>query len=56
MDAFIQNNRLDSVSQVMGYHPDYLRIFLSTQHFLLREDGPLSRDYRHYIAILVSSY
>ncbi|KAK3782685.1 hypothetical protein RRG08_037688 [Elysia crispata] len=55
MDAFIQNNRLDSVSQVMGYHPDYLRIFLSTQHFLLREDGPLSYDYRHYIAIMAAA-
>ncbi|RUS75477.1 hypothetical protein EGW08_016761 [Elysia chlorotica] len=55
MDAFLQNNRLDSVSQVMGYHPDYLRIFLSTQHFLLREDGPLSYDYRHYIAIMAAA-
>ncbi|GFO05705.1 sestrin-like protein [Plakobranchus ocellatus] len=55
MDAFIQNNRLDCVSQVMGYHPDYLRIFLSTQNFLLREDGPLSYEYRHYIAILAAA-
>ncbi|GFS22754.1 sestrin-1 [Elysia marginata] len=55
MDAFIENNRLDGVSQVMGYHPDYLRIFMSTQHFLLREDGPLSHDYRQYIAIMAAA-
>uniref|UniRef100_A0A2C9JWA9 Sestrin n=1 Tax=Biomphalaria glabrata TaxID=6526 RepID=A0A2C9JWA9_BIOGL len=55
MDAFIQNNRLDHVSQVMGYHPDYLRNFLTTQNYLLREDGPLPYDYRHYIAIIAAA-
>jgi sestrin len=55
MDAFIQNHRLDHISQVMGYHPDYLRNFLTTQNFLLREDGPLSYDYRHYIAMIASA-
>ena len=50
----MQNNRLEQVSQVMGYHPDYLRNFLTTQNFLLREDGPLSYEYRHYIAVMVS--
>jgi len=55
IDAFIQNNRLDHVTQVMGYHPDYLDCFLRTQQFLLRGDGPLPYHYRHYIAVLVSS-
>ncbi|CAG5121628.1 unnamed protein product [Candidula unifasciata] len=54
-DAFIQNHRLDHVSQVMGYHPDYLRNFHTTQNFILREDGPLPYDYRHYIAIIASA-
>ncbi|CAL1534141.1 unnamed protein product [Lymnaea stagnalis] len=55
MDAFMQNNRLDHISQVMGYHPDYLRNFLTTQNYLLSEDGPLPYDYRHYIAIIAAA-
>ncbi|XP_066250679.1 sestrin homolog [Euwallacea similis] len=54
VDAFLQNNRLDHVSQVMGYHPSYLEQFLKTQHFILRGDGPLPFDYRHYIAIMAA--
>ncbi|XP_060535774.1 sestrin homolog isoform X1 [Cylas formicarius] len=53
-DAFLQNNRLDHVSQVMGYHPSYLEHFLRTQNFILRGDGPLPFDYRHYIAIMAA--
>ncbi|XP_019871631.2 sestrin homolog [Aethina tumida] len=52
--AFLQNNRLDHVSQVMGYHPSYLDHFLKTQNFILRGDGPLPYDYRHYIAIMAA--
>ncbi|GJQ67870.1 hypothetical protein Trydic_g16632 [Trypoxylus dichotomus] len=54
VDAFLQNNRLDHVSQVMGYHPSYLDHFLKTQGFILRGDGPLPYDYRHYIAIMAA--
>lgn len=54
VDAFLQNNRLDHVSQVMGYHPSYLDHFLKTQNFILRGDGPLPFDYRHYIAIMAA--
>jgi len=38
----------------MGYHPHYLENFLRTQHFILRGDGPLPYDYRHYIAIMAA--
>lgn len=55
VDAFLQNNRLDHVSQVMGYHKTYLDHFLKTQNFILRGDGPLPYDHRHYIAIMVSA-
>lgn len=55
VDAFLQSNRLDHVTQVMGYHPIYLDHFLKTQSFILRGDGPLPYDYRHYIAIMVSN-
>ena len=54
IDAFIQNNRLDNVTQLMGYHPEYLDCFLKTQQYLLRGDGPLPYHFRHYIAIMVS--
>ncbi|KAL0280570.1 UNVERIFIED_CONTAM: hypothetical protein PYX00_001829 [Menopon gallinae] len=54
IDAFLQNNRLDHVTQVMGYHPLYLDIFLKTQNFILRGDGPLPYDYRHFIAIMAA--
>ena len=54
VDAFLHNNRLEHMIQVMGYHPQYLEAFLKTQQYILRGDGPLSYDYRHYIAIMVS--
>ena len=53
VDAFLHNNRLEHITQVIGYHPQYLESFLKTQQYLLRGDGPLPYDYRHYIAIMV---
>ncbi|CAC5391703.1 SESN1_3 [Mytilus coruscus] len=55
IDAFLQNNRLDHLTQLMGYHPTYLENFLRTQQYLLRGDGPLPFHYRHYIAIMAAS-
>ncbi|XP_064629105.1 sestrin-1-like isoform X2 [Lineus longissimus] len=55
VDAFLQNNRLEHMVQVMGYHPEYLDCFLRTQHYMLRGDGPLPYEYRHYIAILAAA-
>lgn len=54
VDNFWPKSRLDHVSLVMGYHPSYLNHFLKTQNFILKGDGPLPYDYRHYIAIMVS--
>jgi len=53
-DAFLQTNRLDHVSQVMGYHPKYLEKFMNTQNYILRGDGPLPYSHRHYIAIMAA--
>ena len=53
VDAFLHNNRLEHMVQVMGYHPKYLESFLKAQDTMLRGDGPLPYDYRHYIAIMV---
>jgi sestrin len=55
VDAFLHNNRLEHMVQVMGYHPQYLDCFLKAQHYMLRGDGPLSYEYRHYIAIMAAA-
>lgn len=55
VDSFLQNNRLENFIQVMAYHPQYVESFLRAHNHLLRGDGPLPYDYRHYIAIMASS-
>ncbi|XP_062855874.1 sestrin-3 [Trichomycterus rosablanca] len=47
--------RLDTVSQQMASHPQYLESFLRTQHYILNMDGPLPHPYRHYIAIMAAA-
>ncbi|KAG7265001.1 hypothetical protein CRUP_016726 [Coryphaenoides rupestris] len=54
-DAFVSLGRLDNISLVMGFHPQYLEGFLRTQHYLLQMDGPLSLHYRHYIGIMAAA-
>lgn len=53
MKALANRGRLDTVSQQMASHPQYLESFLRTQHYILYMDGPLPLPYRHYIAIMV---
>ncbi|XP_041076349.1 sestrin-3-like isoform X1 [Polyodon spathula] len=53
--ALASRGRLDSVTQQMGYHPQYLDSFLRTQHYILHMDGPLPFHYRHYIAIMAAA-
>lgn len=52
-DSFAALGRLDNVTLVMVFHPQYLESFLKTQHYLLQMDGPLPLHYRHYIGIMV---
>lgn len=52
-DSFATLGRLDNVTLVMVFHPQYLESFLKTQHYLLQMDGPLPLHYRHYIGIMV---
>ncbi|XP_051265766.1 sestrin-1 isoform X2 [Dicentrarchus labrax] len=54
-DAFAALGRLDNISLVMSFHPQYLESFLRTQHYLLQMDGPLSLHYRHYIGIMAAA-
>ena len=46
---------LEHVMNVMAYHPKYLQCFQRTHYYLMHEDGSLPFDYRHYIAIMVST-
>ncbi|XP_028816514.1 sestrin-3 isoform X2 [Denticeps clupeoides] len=55
MKALVSRGRLDSVSQQMASHPQYLESFLRTQHYILYMDGPLPLHYRHYIAIMAAA-
>ncbi|KAG2468402.1 SESN1 protein, partial [Polypterus senegalus] len=54
-DTFSTLGRLDNISLVMGFHPQYLESFLKTQHYLLQMDGPLPLDHRHYIGIMAAA-
>lgn len=52
--CFDETNPIEHVIQAMYYHPRYLASFLNTHQYLLRGNGPLPYDYRHYIAIMAS--
>lgn len=53
-DAFHTDLRVSHLVQLMGYHPEYLEIFLRAHNLLMHGDGPLAFHVRVYIAILVS--
>lgn len=53
-DVFSDLGRLDNITLVMVFHPQYFESFLKTQHYLLQMDGPLPACYQHYIGIMVS--
>lgn len=46
---------LEHVMSVMSFHPKYLHCFQQTHYYLMHEDGSLPFQYRHYIAVMVSS-
>lgn len=55
IEVFIQNQRLDNLSSVLGLHPRYLSAFQQTQEFMMKKDGPLPFEYRHYLAIMAAA-
>uniref|UniRef100_UPI00398EDF0B sestrin-1 isoform X2 n=1 Tax=Pristiophorus japonicus TaxID=55135 RepID=UPI00398EDF0B len=55
IEAFATLGRLDNITLLMGFHPQYLDSFLKTQHYLMQVDGPLPYHYRHYIAIMAAA-
>lgn len=54
-DSFTALGRLDNITLVMVFHPQYLESFLKTQHYLLQMDGPLPLHHRHYIGIMAAA-
>ncbi|XP_058422483.1 sestrin-1 isoform X4 [Diceros bicornis minor] len=54
-DSFAALGRLDNITLVMVFHPQYLESFLKTQHYLLQMDGPLPLHFRHYIGIMAAA-
>ncbi|KAK5605110.1 hypothetical protein CRENBAI_026532 [Crenichthys baileyi] len=55
IDSFLSLGRVDHLTMVMALHPSYLSCFLRTQHALFELDGPLPRDWRHYISIMAAA-
>ncbi|XP_048349044.1 sestrin-1 isoform X2 [Sphaerodactylus townsendi] len=54
-ESFTTLGRLDNITLVMVFHPQYLESFLKTQHYLLQMDGPLPLHYRHYLGIMAAA-
>jgi len=44
----------DPVLRYMAQHTEYQAVFQRTQHFLMRGDGPLHFDMRHYVGIMAA--
>ena len=49
------DSRLGTLERVLGMHPSYLRVQLATNRTLMRGDGPLPRDWRHFVAMLATT-
>ncbi|GCB69385.1 sestrin-3-like isoform X1 [Scyliorhinus torazame] len=55
LEEYSTTGHLDNVTRIMGLHPQYLESFLRTQYYILRMDGPLPFEYRHYLAIMAAA-
>ncbi|EDO38575.1 predicted protein [Nematostella vectensis] len=55
VDSFLFNGRVPNVTCIIGVHPQYLDWNARTEYFLMRGEGPLPYDWRHYIAIMAAS-
>ncbi|KAM4549933.1 sestrin-2 isoform 1-T1 [Fundulus diaphanus] len=55
IESFLSLGRVDHLTTIMALHPSYLSCFLKTQHALFELDGPLPRDWRHYISVLAAA-
>ncbi|XP_014909650.1 sestrin-2 isoform X1 [Poecilia latipinna] len=55
VESFLSLGRVDHLTMVMALHPSYLSCFLRTQHALFELDGPLPRDWRHYVSVMAAA-
>ncbi len=53
IDVFLESGRVSNLTRVLALHPSYFVKYYTTFNFIMRDDGPLSPDWRNYIAILV---
>lgn len=45
----------DHVTKVIRMHPKYFEHYIKTHRFIMYEDGPLSYQYRNYLAIMAAA-
>ncbi|XP_072433943.1 sestrin-3-like isoform X3 [Chiloscyllium punctatum] len=55
LEEYSTTRHSDNTTRIMGLHPQYLESFLRTQYYILRMDGPLPFEYRHYLAIMAAA-
>eukprot|EP01134_Creolimax_fragrantissima_P006797 CFRG6797T1 len=54
-DMFMHDGKVTHMVQTLMHCPQFLSVFINTIHYVMRSDGPLPQDWRHYIAILAVS-
>ncbi|KAF2073625.1 hypothetical protein CYY_005082 [Polysphondylium violaceum] len=54
-DVFIQNGRVNHLTRILGWHPQYLERFLSAYNTIMKDPGPLPITWRNYIGILAAA-
>ncbi|XP_051882145.1 sestrin-3-like isoform X3 [Pristis pectinata] len=55
LEEYSTTGHPDNTTKIMGLHPQYLESFLRTQYYILRMDGPLPFEHRHYLAIMAAA-
>jgi hypothetical protein len=53
VNCFLTNGRISHVYRIMSYFPNYMENFMQTFNHILKNQAPLPKHIRNYIAILV---
>lgn len=53
VNCFLTNGRLSHVYRIMSYFPNYMENFMKTFNHILKNQAPLPKHIRNYIAIMV---
>ncbi|KAN0011923.1 hypothetical protein ACTFIU_000142 [Dictyostelium citrinum] len=54
-DVFLQHGRVNHLTRILGWHPQYLEKFLLAYNTIMRDPGPLPLHWRNYIGILAAA-